>query len=97
MQFAGSGLERIQASYPGAKVLEIQTTPYRGGFVDNPLELSKLKMTCFLEDDRTAIIKSVRWAEFGPVEVSDQYWGGDEVVFWPNQLDGTLLCVGVRD
>jgi hypothetical protein len=97
VQFAGSGLTRIQNFYPSAKVQEIHATPYRGGCVDNPLELSKLKIICVLENDRTAIMKSVGWGEFGEIQVSDECWAGDEVVFCPFRLDPVSSFLKLRN
>lgn len=96
VQFFGVGLTCIQASYPGAKLLEIQATSPCGWAVDNPLDLSNLKIICVLKDGRAATIHSVGWGEFGPIQISDQPWTSDEIVEWPFRRDPVSSFLKLR-
>lgn len=76
----------VQERYPDAQLYEVDATPNHPGSVNDPNELAHLKVVFNVRkngEQGTAIIFSVGWGEFGPVQYVPKRWLGDAVIPWP--------------
>ncbi|KIL86306.1 hypothetical protein FAVG1_10704 [Fusarium avenaceum] len=85
--FINIGLNLIKKQYPKANLLEVDATPLTRKPVNNEWGLVNNRIVCGLSDNKTAIIQSTGWGEFGNVQTIDSPFLGDQVISWPVSLD----------
>jgi len=85
--FINVGLNLIKKQYPNANLLEVDATPLTRKPIDNEWGLVNNRIVCGLSDNKTAIIQSTGWGEFGKVQTISSPFLGDQVIPWPVQLD----------
>ncbi|KAF9775823.1 hypothetical protein IL306_006050 [Fusarium sp. DS 682] len=85
--FINVGLNLIKKQYPNANLLEVDATPLTRKPVDNEWGLVNNRIVCGLSGNKTAIIKSTGWGEFGKVQTINSPFLGDQVIPWPVKLD----------
>lgn len=78
----------VQDQYPGAQLLEVEALPPTPQAVTNPNALSQLKVV-FRAGNGTAIIKSIGWGSFGPVQYIGSPWMEDVVIAWPIKMEAS--------
>lgn len=81
--FVNIGVNLIKKSYQNVVLLEADATPIDHKPVNSPWGLNHLRVVCRVEDNKTAIIKSTGWGEFGPIEYIDAPWLEDADITWP--------------
>ncbi|KAF5624327.1 hypothetical protein F52700_9493 [Fusarium sp. NRRL 52700] len=85
--FINVGLNLIRKQYPNANLLEVDATPSTRKPVENEWGLVNNRIVCGLSDNKTAIIQSTGWGEFGKVQTINSPFLGDVVISWPVALD----------
>ncbi|RBQ68153.1 hypothetical protein FVER14953_08654 [Fusarium verticillioides] len=66
--FINVGLNLIKKQYPNANLLEVDATPLTRKPVQNEWGLVNNRIVCGLSGNKTAIIQSTGWGEFGKVQ-----------------------------
>ncbi|KAF4952269.1 hypothetical protein FGADI_6890 [Fusarium gaditjirri] len=84
--FINVGLNLIKKQYPNANLLEVDATPLTRKPVQNEWGLVNNRIVCGLSGNKTAIIQSTGWGEFGKVQTIDSPFLGDQVISWPVAL-----------
>ncbi|KAJ4050398.1 hypothetical protein NW761_005193 [Fusarium oxysporum] len=85
--FINVGLNLIKKQYPHANLLEVDATPLTRKPVQNEWGLVNNRIVCGLSGNKTAIIQSTGWGEFGKVQTINSPFLGDQVIPWPVTLD----------
>ncbi|KAM5381443.1 hypothetical protein ACJA88_004518 [Fusarium oxysporum] len=85
--FINVGLSLIKKQYPHANLLEVDATPLTRKPVQNEWGLVNNRIVCGLSGNKTAIIQSTGWGEFGKVQTINSPFLGDQVIPWPVTLD----------
>jgi hypothetical protein len=85
--FINVGLNLIKKQYPNANLLEVDATPLTRKPVENEWGLVNNRIVCGLAGNKTAIIQSTGWGEFGKVQTINSPFLGDQVIPWPVALD----------
>ncbi|KAF4440297.1 hypothetical protein FACUT_3518 [Fusarium acutatum] len=85
--FINVGFNLIKKQYPNANLLEVDATPLTRKPVQNEWGLVNNRIVCGLSDNKTAIIQSTGWGEFGKVQTINSPFLGDTVISWPVALD----------
>ncbi|KAF5535396.1 hypothetical protein FPHYL_13203 [Fusarium phyllophilum] len=85
--FINVGLNLIKKQYPNANLLEVDATPLTRKPVENEWGLVNNRIVCGLSGNKTAIIQSAGWGEFGKVQTINSPFLGDQVISWPVALD----------
>ncbi|KAF5580926.1 hypothetical protein FPANT_9131 [Fusarium pseudoanthophilum] len=85
--FINVGLNLIKKQYPNANLLEVDATPLTRKPVKNEWGLVNNRIVCGLSGNKTAIIQSTGWGEFGKVQTINSPFLGDQVISWPVDLD----------
>ncbi|KAF5249444.1 hypothetical protein FANTH_5325 [Fusarium anthophilum] len=85
--FINVGLNLIKKKYPNANLLEVDATPLTRKPVENEWGLVNNRIVCGLSGNKTAIIQSTGWGEFGKVQTIDSPFLGDTIISWPVALD----------
>lgn len=85
--FINVGLNLIKKQYPHANLLEVDATPLTRKPVQNEWGLVNNRIVCGLSGNKTAIIQSTGWGEFGKVQTINSPFLGDQVIPWPVNLD----------
>ncbi|KAL9562396.1 hypothetical protein ACKAV7_013479 [Fusarium commune] len=85
--FINVGLNLIKKQYPNANLLEVDATPLTRKPVQNEWGLVNNRIVCGLSGNKTAIIQSTGWGEFGKVQTINSPFLGDQVIPWPVTLD----------
>ncbi|KAH6956083.1 hypothetical protein DER45DRAFT_566138 [Fusarium avenaceum] len=85
--FINIGLNLIKKQYPNANLLEVDATPLTRKSVNNEWGLVNNRIVCGLSDNKTAIIQSTGWGEFGKVQTINSPFLGDQIISWPVSLD----------
>ncbi|KAH7195777.1 hypothetical protein DER44DRAFT_888928 [Fusarium oxysporum] len=85
--FINVGLNLIRKQYPHANLLEVDATPLTRKPVQNEWGLVNNRIVCGLSGNKTAIIQSTGWGEFGKVQTINSPFLGDQVIPWPVTLD----------
>ncbi|KAF5552786.1 hypothetical protein FNAPI_7007 [Fusarium napiforme] len=85
--FINVGLNLIKKQYPNANLLEVDATPLTRKPVQNEWGLVNNRIVCGLSGNKTAIIQSTGWGEFGKVQTINSPFLGDQVISWPVALD----------
>ncbi|KAF5020944.1 hypothetical protein F66182_7025 [Fusarium sp. NRRL 66182] len=85
--FVNIGYNLILKQFPTARLYEIDATPLTRETVDNQWGLVSNKVVAGLDDNKTAVIQSTGWGEFGQVQVIDSPWLGDVAISWPVSLE----------
>ncbi|EMT71317.1 hypothetical protein ACKRZS_012935 [Fusarium odoratissimum] len=85
--FINVGLNLIRKQYPHANLLEVDATPLTRKPVQNEWGLVNNRIVCGLSGNKTAIIQSTGWGEFGKVQTINSPFLGDQVILWPVTLD----------
>ncbi|KAG5749733.1 hypothetical protein H9Q69_001261 [Fusarium xylarioides] len=85
--FINVGLNLIKKQYPNANLLEVDATPLTRKPVENEWGLVNNRIVCGLSGNKTAIIQSTGWGEFGKVQTINSPFLGDQVIYWPVALD----------
>jgi hypothetical protein len=85
---ANIAVRLVRDQYPDAELYEGDGTPPNGP-TTNVQDVTSWRFVFRLPNNRTALIHSTDWGEFGPVEVVDQPWLEDRVIPWPIEMDIT--------
>ncbi|KAF5989080.1 hypothetical protein FCOIX_116 [Fusarium coicis] len=85
--FINVGLNLMKKQYPNANLLEVDATPLTRKPVQNEWGLVNNRIVCGLSGNKTAIIQSTGWGEFGKVQTINSPFLGDQVISWPVALD----------
>ncbi|KAF4959592.1 hypothetical protein FSARC_10678 [Fusarium sarcochroum] len=85
--FVNIGYNLIKKQYSDAALYEIDATPLTRKPVSNEWGLVNNRIVCGLSGNKTAIIQSTGWGEFGSVQVIDSPWLGDAAINWPVSLE----------
>ncbi|KAF4450451.1 hypothetical protein F53441_6450 [Fusarium austroafricanum] len=85
--FINVGINLIKKKYTDAKLLEVDARPLTRKPVDNEWGLVNNRIVCGLSGNKTAIIESKGWGEFGQVQTINSPFLGDVVISWPVPLD----------
>lgn len=56
-----------------------------------PVDLSRLRIVCGIDNNQTALITSTGWGEFGPVQMLPSPWLDDVHIKWPMSPDLDLV------
>ncbi|WYZ35369.1 hypothetical protein EsH8_X_000016 [Colletotrichum jinshuiense] len=80
------GVDLIKKQHPDSKLYEVDASPATTKPVSNEWGLSDIRIVARLDDNKTAIIQSQGWGDFGPVEVVQSPFLGDVVIPWPVSL-----------
>lgn len=81
--FVNIGVNLIEKSYQNVVLLEADATPIDHAPVNSPWGLNSLQVVCRVGDNKTAIIRSTGWGEFGPIEYIEKPWLEDVDIAWP--------------
>lgn len=78
----------VREKFPAAELYEGDGTSPSGPTTD-VAKINEWRYVFRAGDGGTAIIKTVSWGEFGPIEYIDQPWVEDVVIPWPVDMDIT--------
>ncbi|KAH6951225.1 hypothetical protein BKA56DRAFT_625893 [Ilyonectria sp. MPI-CAGE-AT-0026] len=85
--FVNSGYNLIKNQYPEAKLYVIEAKSATGKPVETEWGLVKNRIIAKIDDKKTAVITSIGWGSFGPVEVIQAPFVGNDVLDWPLSLE----------